>query len=134
MTVLDLPLGRPFSDEDSGRLRTFCLRATCGPHLQFFVIDTTEQAAVAGVHCKPGGALLFLKLPTSESCTNSRPRGITELQSLFRRGPQPDSQTAEQLPKLPKGISHHRVQLCRRNKEFRGLPLSLFGNVSRGSL
>jgi hypothetical protein len=57
---------RLYDRADTGRLRTFCGSVICGPHSQFFVIDTAEQAAVAGVHFKPGGAFPFLKLPTSE--------------------------------------------------------------------
>jgi AraC-like DNA-binding protein len=38
----------------------------CGPHSEFFVIDTEEQFAVMGVHFKPGGAFPFFKLPAGE--------------------------------------------------------------------
>jgi AraC-like DNA-binding protein len=38
----------------------------CGPHSQFFVIDTAEQDCVAGVHFRAGGAFPFFDLPFSE--------------------------------------------------------------------
>jgi AraC-like DNA-binding protein len=38
----------------------------CGAHSEFFVIDTTSQDAVMGVHFRPGGAFPFLKLPAGE--------------------------------------------------------------------
>src|SRR5262249_9591433 len=38
----------------------------CGPHSEFFVIDTDEQASVIGVHFKPGGIFPFVKLPADE--------------------------------------------------------------------
>jgi AraC-like DNA-binding protein len=40
--------------------------AICGPHSQFFVIDTAEQDCVAGAHFKAGGAFPFFDLPFSE--------------------------------------------------------------------
>ncbi len=40
--------------------------AICGPHSQFFVIDTAEQDCVAGAHFKAGGAFPFFDLPLSE--------------------------------------------------------------------
>lgn len=38
----------------------------CGPHSEFMVIDTEEQALVMGAHFRPGGAYAFLGLPSSE--------------------------------------------------------------------
>jgi hypothetical protein len=38
----------------------------CGPHSNFFVIDTAQQDSVMGVHFKPGGAFPFFKMPTAE--------------------------------------------------------------------
>jgi AraC-like DNA-binding protein len=38
----------------------------CGPHSNFFVIDTAEQDSVIGIHFKPGGAFPFFKSPASE--------------------------------------------------------------------
>lgn len=40
--------------------------AICGPHSQFFVIDTAEQDCVAGAHFRAGGAFPFFNLPFSE--------------------------------------------------------------------
>ena len=38
----------------------------CGPHSQFFAIDTATELNVVGVHFKPGGAYPFFKLPSWE--------------------------------------------------------------------
>jgi AraC-like DNA-binding protein len=38
----------------------------CGPHSNFFVIDTAEQDSVMGIHFRPGGAFPFFKLPADE--------------------------------------------------------------------
>jgi AraC-like DNA-binding protein len=38
----------------------------CGPHSQFFAIDTATELNVVGVHFKPGGAYPFFKLPSGE--------------------------------------------------------------------
>jgi AraC-like DNA-binding protein len=42
-----------------------------GPRSEFFVIDTAEQAAVAGVHFKPGGAFPFFRVPPAEMADQS---------------------------------------------------------------
>jgi hypothetical protein len=34
----------------------------CGAHSEFFVIDTTSQDGVMGVHFRPGGALSFSEI------------------------------------------------------------------------
>jgi AraC-like DNA-binding protein len=38
----------------------------CGPHSNFFVIDTEQQGSVMGIHFRPGGAFPFFKLPADE--------------------------------------------------------------------
>ncbi len=38
----------------------------CGPHSEFFVIDSAKEESVLGLHFKPGGAFPFLKLPAGE--------------------------------------------------------------------
>src|SRR5215831_5858277 len=38
----------------------------CGPHSDFFVIDTAGQASVMGIQFRPGGAFPFFKLPVDE--------------------------------------------------------------------
>jgi AraC-like DNA-binding protein len=48
------------------QLRNFRGPLVCGPHSEFFVIDTADQDAVIGVHFKPGGAYPFLGLPAGE--------------------------------------------------------------------
>lgn len=35
----------------------------CGPHTDYFVIDTVYEARVIGIHFKPGGARLFVDQP-----------------------------------------------------------------------
>ncbi|HEY1939919.1 MAG TPA: AraC family transcriptional regulator [Candidatus Angelobacter sp.] len=38
----------------------------CGPHSNYFVIDTEQQGSVMGIHFRPGGAFPFFKLPADE--------------------------------------------------------------------
>src|SRR3981081_2523103 len=38
----------------------------CGPHSEFFVIDTASQDAVMGVHLRPGPAYPFLDVANGE--------------------------------------------------------------------
>ncbi|MGH9582838.1 MAG: DUF6597 domain-containing transcriptional factor, partial [Bryobacteraceae bacterium] len=40
--------------------------AVVGPQTEFCVTDTEEQASVAGVHFKPGGAYPFFAPPIDE--------------------------------------------------------------------
>lgn len=42
-----------------------------GPRSEFFVIDTAGEAAVAGVHFKPGGAFPFFRVPPAEMADQS---------------------------------------------------------------
>jgi AraC-like DNA-binding protein len=37
-----------------------------GPHSEYFVLDTTQQVRVLGVHFRPGGAFPFLRAPADE--------------------------------------------------------------------
>ncbi len=39
----------------------------CGPHSESFVLETAPQAAIMGVHFKPGGAFPFFKVPAGWS-------------------------------------------------------------------
>jgi AraC-like DNA-binding protein len=53
-----------YQGENGERCQVFRGSVICGPHSQFFAIDTTAHLNVAGVHFKPGGAYPFLKLPS----------------------------------------------------------------------
>jgi AraC-like DNA-binding protein len=55
-----------YSRENLDRCEVFRGSVVCGPHSQFFAIDTATELNVAGVHFKPGGAYPFLKLPSGE--------------------------------------------------------------------
>ncbi len=57
---------RLYDRENTNKFQTFDGSVICGPHSQFFVIDTAEQALVAGIHFRPGGAYPFFKLPSVE--------------------------------------------------------------------
>ena len=48
------------------RCEVFRGSVVCGPHSQFFAIDTATELNVVGVHFKPGGAYPFFKLPSWE--------------------------------------------------------------------
>jgi AraC-like DNA-binding protein len=57
---------RIYDSESSERYKTFRGSVICGPHSQFFAIDTAKATDAAGVHFKAGGAYPFLKLPGGE--------------------------------------------------------------------
>jgi AraC-like DNA-binding protein len=57
---------RVYDRHDTRIGHTFKGAVVCGPHSEFFVIDTDEQTSVIGVHFKPGGIFPFLKLPADE--------------------------------------------------------------------
>jgi len=68
---------RLYDRENTDKFRTIGGSVICGPHSQFFVIDTAEQDVVAGIHFKPGGAYPFLKMPSSE--LQNRHAGLEEI-------------------------------------------------------
>src|SRR6202162_6112702 len=55
-----------YARETLERCQVFRGSAVCGPHSQFFAIDTATELNVAGVHFRAGGAYPFLKLPSGE--------------------------------------------------------------------
>jgi AraC-like DNA-binding protein len=57
---------RIYDRQDSNTFETLRGAVVCGPHSQFFVIDTSQQYAVLGVHFKAGGVFPFLGLPAGE--------------------------------------------------------------------
>jgi len=57
---------RMYDRQNIGQCQTFPGSIVIGAQSEFFVIDTAEQAAVIGVHFKPGGAFPFFKLPAGE--------------------------------------------------------------------
>jgi AraC-like DNA-binding protein len=52
---------------DGAPFESFRGPLVCGVHAEPFVIDTSEPAAVLGVHFKPGGAYPFLPVPADET-------------------------------------------------------------------
>jgi len=50
----------------TGRDQTLTGSIVCGPHSQFFVIDSSRQHSVIGVHFRPGGLSPFLGFPAAE--------------------------------------------------------------------
>ena len=57
---------RIYDREDTNRFQSLTGTVLCGPHSEFFVIDTHEQESVIGIQFKPGGARPFFRLPTNE--------------------------------------------------------------------
>jgi AraC-like DNA-binding protein len=55
-----------FDRQNTDRLRNFRGSMICGPHSEFFVIESGLDELILGVHFKPGGARPFLKVPTGE--------------------------------------------------------------------
>jgi len=63
---LDEDLIRIYDRDNLSSYRTLSGSVICGPHSQFFVIDTSEQQSVLGVHFKPGGLFPFIGAPAAE--------------------------------------------------------------------
>jgi len=51
---------------DLRRFDSYAGALVCGPHAQFFVIDTARRCALMGVHFRPGGAAPFFAVPLDE--------------------------------------------------------------------
>lgn len=66
--VVNLREDRIHVFRDESDLSGFHCRGSilCGPHSGYFVLDTTQQKSVVGVHFKPGGAAPFLGAPADE--------------------------------------------------------------------
>ena len=57
---------RIYDRENLNKCTRFPGALFCGPHSNFFVIDTAQEDSVVGVHFKPGGAFPFFKMPAGE--------------------------------------------------------------------
>jgi AraC-like DNA-binding protein len=53
-------------DSSAGSMQSFRGAVVGGPHSESFVINTSQEESVIGVHFKPGGAFPFFKLPAGE--------------------------------------------------------------------
>jgi len=57
---------RVYDRDRQDEFQSFPGAIICGPHSNFFVIDTASQVEVIGIHFKPGGAFPFFKQPADE--------------------------------------------------------------------
>lgn len=57
---------RVYDRDDPTRFEQFTDILLCGAHSEAFIIDTLSQAAILGIHFRPGGAFPFLGVPASE--------------------------------------------------------------------
>src|SRR5262245_8324671 len=57
---------RIFRNDSDAQGERFRGAIVCGPQSGYFVLDTSQEESVAGVHFKPGGAAPFLGVPASE--------------------------------------------------------------------
>jgi AraC-like DNA-binding protein len=57
---------RVYANDDPASVRRFRGSVFVGPHSEYFVIDTAEQARVAGICFKPGGAFVVIRPPAVE--------------------------------------------------------------------
>ncbi len=64
--VFDLRLDGMRLYDRADRERILGSAALCGPHSDYFVIDSAGEAEVAGIHFKPGGLRPFVREPLSE--------------------------------------------------------------------
>ncbi|WP_429842898.1 AraC family transcriptional regulator [Brevibacillus sp. FIR094] len=55
-----------FDREHKDLMRTYGSSVICGPHSEFFIIDTSAETTVLGIHFKPGGIAPFLNMPVNE--------------------------------------------------------------------
>jgi len=55
-----------FDREYKDLSRMYGSSVICGPHSECFIIDTSVETTVLGVHFKPGGIYPFLKMPVDE--------------------------------------------------------------------
>lgn len=55
-----------YSDIEDARGQRFGGAVVCGTHARYFVLDSSPQVSVVGVHFRPGGAAPFLGMPLSE--------------------------------------------------------------------
>lgn len=55
-----------YNRERQEEFQSFPGAIVCGPHSNFFVIDTESQAEVIGIHFKSGGSFPFFKHPADE--------------------------------------------------------------------
>ncbi|NOU77072.1 helix-turn-helix domain-containing protein [Paenibacillus sp. LMG 31458] len=55
-----------FDREYKDPLQTYGSSVICGPHSEYFIIDTSAETTVLGVHFKPGGIYPFFKMPVNE--------------------------------------------------------------------
>lgn len=88
-----------------------------GPRSEFFVIDTEGEAAVAGVHFKPGGAFPFFRVPPAEMADQSvaldalwgRASGWLRERVLAAKSPKARLRTLEccLLEQLFRPLEHH---------------------------
>ncbi len=62
---------RNYDSRDPEKFETIPGCVVSGPRSEFFVIDTAGEAAVAGVHFKPGGAFPFFRVPPAEMADQS---------------------------------------------------------------
>lgn len=64
---------RTYDRRDNVKFTTMPGSVVAGMHTEFFVIDTSEQELVMGVHFKPGGAFAFFGLPMDEMLNHHVP-------------------------------------------------------------
>ena len=57
---------RTYDQRDVSRYQRLEPAVLVGPHSEYFVLDTTQQVRVLGVHFRPGGAFPFLRPPADE--------------------------------------------------------------------
>jgi AraC-like DNA-binding protein len=64
--VIDLRQDTIHLTDRQNRSLTFNSSIVSGPHSEFYIIDTSQESTVIGIHFKPGGIRPFLKMPLHE--------------------------------------------------------------------
>src|SRR5215813_14280975 len=108
---------RNYDSRDPEKFETIPGCVVSGPRSEFFVIDTAGEAAVVGVHFKPGGAFPFFQVPPAELADQSialealwgPASGWLRERVLMATNPAEKLQTLERclLEQLSKPLEHH---------------------------
>jgi AraC-like DNA-binding protein len=123
---------RVYDREKLERFDRFGGGILCGPHSNFFVIDTEEQASVIGIHFKPGGAFPFFKLPVDE--LHNQHVGLDDLwgteASLLRERLLEAATPEDKFKVLEDCLTEQAFKPLHRHPAV-GFALTLFGNMDR---
>ena len=104
---------RTYDPDDTSICHRFPGSVVVGPHSRYFVLDTSEQNDVIGIHFKPGGAFPFLAPPMDALRDSHVPLdaiwggGVALLRERLLAAPTPQAKFAVLERTLLSRISHY---------------------------